>query len=169
MDKEKAVKSMREYFKGDIDRIEHALRVLHHAEEIIMGDNLTQTYPDGYMQQVIVLASIYHDIGIPEAFRKYNSAIPEYQELEGPPIARELLHRLNIRPDIVERVCYIIGHHHTRDKIDGQDFQVLWEADFLVNTADGLIKLNNDTFEQILDDNFKTSTGKTLLRRLNSH
>ena len=32
-----------------------------------------------------------------------------------------------------ERICYLIGHHHTYDKIDGTDYQILVDADFLVN------------------------------------
>ena len=34
---------------------------------------------------------------------------------------------------VTERVAYLIGHHHTYDKIEGMDYQILVEADFLVN------------------------------------
>mgnify|MGYP000340972515 FL=1 len=34
---------------------------------------------------------------------------------------------------MTERVAYLIGHHHTYDKIEGMDYQILVEADFLVN------------------------------------
>lgn len=36
-------------------------------------------------------------------------------------------------PKVTERVSYLVGHHHTYDHIDGMDYQILVEADFLVN------------------------------------
>ena len=35
--------------------------------------------------------------------------------------------------DISKRVQYLIAHHHTYDHVDGIDYQILIEADFLVN------------------------------------
>ena len=50
---------------------------------------------------------------------------------------------------MIERVKYLIAHHHTYDAIDGIDYQILVEADFLVNILeDGLAKeaaLHEDT------------------------
>lgn len=36
-------------------------------------------------------------------------------------------------PKVAERVSYLVGHHHTYDHIDGMDYQILVEVDFLVN------------------------------------
>ena len=33
----------------------------------------------------------------------------------------------------LKRVQYLIGHHHTYNNIDGLDYQILVESDFLVN------------------------------------
>ena len=33
----------------------------------------------------------------------------------------------------MDRVCYLVGHHHTYLDMDGMDYQILVEADFLVN------------------------------------
>ena len=33
----------------------------------------------------------------------------------------------------IDRICFIIGNHHTPSKIDGLDFQIQWEADLLEN------------------------------------
>ncbi len=35
--------------------------------------------------------------------------------------------------DVSERVQYLIAHHHTYGNIDEMDYQILVEADFLVN------------------------------------
>lgn len=55
---------------------------------------------------------------------------------EGPAIAAELLDRLGFDSEVSERVQYLIGHHHTYNNIDGIDYQILVEADFLVNICD---------------------------------
>ena len=34
---------------------------------------------------------------------------------------------------MIRRVEYLVGHHHTYKDIDGLDYQILVEADFLVN------------------------------------
>lgn len=44
-----------------------------------------------------------------------------------------MLMRLGFAENVIERVCYLIGHHHTYTGIDGRDYQILVEADFLVN------------------------------------
>ncbi|MDR1580195.1 MAG: hypothetical protein LBS35_07545 [Synergistaceae bacterium] len=44
-----------------------------------------------------------------------------------------MLGRLGFSPDITERVVYLVEHHHTYSDVDGPDYQILLEADFLVN------------------------------------
>ena len=33
----------------------------------------------------------------------------------------------------IEQICYLVGHHHTYTNIEGIDYQILVEIDFLVN------------------------------------
>ncbi len=35
--------------------------------------------------------------------------------------------------ELIARVCYLVGHHHTYTDIDGLDYQILVEADYIVN------------------------------------
>ena len=35
--------------------------------------------------------------------------------------------------DMVQRICFLIAHHHTYQSVDDIDYQILIEADFLVN------------------------------------
>ena len=60
---------------------------------------------------VILCAAYLHDIGIQESERKHQSTAPEYQEQEGPPIARTLLEKLGAKDALIDEVCDIIGHH----------------------------------------------------------
>ena len=52
---------------------------------------------------------------------------------EGPPEAEKLLASQGWPETVIQRVSYLVGHHHTYTDIDGTDYQLLVEADFLVN------------------------------------
>lgn len=43
----------------------------------------------------------------------------------------------------IERVAYLVGHHHTFQRIDGLDYQILIEADFIVNAAESAYSKEN--------------------------
>lgn len=61
--------------------------------------------------------------------------------MEGPALSEKLLKQLEFDDDISKRVQYLIAHHHTYDHVDGIDYQILIEADFLVNLyEDGVSK-----------------------------
>jgi len=147
------------YFGDDIKRIGHAFKVYGFAQAILAGEGLK-----GDQKLIAELAAILHDIGIKEAERKYNSSAGHYQEIEGPPIARQILSECGITGEISDRVCYLIGHHHTYNKIDGIDFQILVESDFLVNIQEEYIK--PDAVSGVVQKYFKTITGIELVKRI---
>lgn len=147
---------MMAYFGTDVPRINHALKVFGFATAISRSENL-----DEQTVQTIEIASILHDIGIPESEKKYGSCIGKYQELEGPPIAHAILEKLGTKPDTIARVCYLIGNHHTYTKIDGIDFQILVEADFLVNIYED--EMDEKMVRSVKEKYFKTNTGLQLL------
>ena len=84
------------------------------------------------------------------------------QEKEGPAIAKKLLQELGFAGDISERVQYLIAHHHTYDKIDGMDYQILVEADFLVNIMED--NLSKEAASHAYHTIFKTECGKQICR-----
>ena len=65
---------------------------------------------------------------------------------------------------IIDRVCYIVEHHHTLSAIDGQDFQAVVEADLLVNMYDD--HLDKETIRKIRDRIFKTRKGTQLVNEM---
>ena len=78
--------------------------------------------------------------------------------------AEELLAKLGFAPDVCERVCYLIGHHHTYTNIDGMDYQILVEAYFLVNFyEDGMSK---EAIQTACGRIFKTASGIRLCRQM---
>lgn len=150
---------MIEYFKHDVKQIEHALKVYGFASTIAGLEKLS-----GDMREVTGLAAILHDIGIEEAGRTHNSRAGRFQEIEGPPIAREILKRHGASRAIIERVCYIVGNHHTYERIDDVDFRIVVESDFIVNIAEGNVK--NPDIGDIEDKYFTTSAGKHILESM---
>ena len=144
------------YFQGDAKRINHALKVYGFAHTICRSENV-----NGTRQDVIELAAILHDIGIHEAEKKYHSTAGNYQEIEGPPIARQILMTRGVPQEVIDRVCYLIGNHHSYSKIDDIDFQILVEADFLVNIFEDDMQIK--AIESIQNKYFKTSSGREIL------
>jgi hypothetical protein len=143
------------YFGNDAKRINHALKVYGFAQILLEGDKI----PDD-LCRITELAAILHDIGIKEAERKYNSSAGHYQEMEGPAVARQILSECSISGEVADRVCFLVGNHHSYHKIDGPDFQILVEADFLVNIHEGFIKPN--AAPTVVSKYFKTKTGRNL-------
>lgn len=162
--REEVLNRMKTYFGKDERRINHALKVLAHSEEIARAEGIEEEN----ILDVIIYSAILHDIGIHEAERKYNSSIGKYQEIEGPSIAEKILNELKIDRAVIDRVKYIIGHHHTLNKVDNIDFQILWEADLLVNLEEKNLDSGSDSYSQ-MSKTFKTEKGKEKLREfLNS-
>lgn len=71
---------------------------------------------------------------------------------------------LGFPEDVIQRVSYLVGHHHTYDMVDGMDYQILLEADFLVNIYDDDISPAGQ--RQVYEYIFRTETGKRLCRLL---
>ena len=61
--------------------------------------------------------------------KKYGDSAGHHQEQEGPAVAENMLERLGYEGDIIKRVCYLVGHHHTYQGIDKLDCRILVEAD----------------------------------------
>lgn len=156
---EKILKEMIEYFGNDVRRINHALKVYTIAKNI--GENEEISKENLF---ILEIAAILHDIGIKISEEKYNSSIGKYQEIEGPNIAKEILKKYNLKNEILERILFLIGHHHTYSKIDNIDFQILIEADFIINIYED--KLLKESIISIKDKYFKTATGKNYIDKM---
>ncbi|MBM4341156.1 MAG: HD domain-containing protein [Deltaproteobacteria bacterium] len=149
---------MKKYFGTDFKRVNHALKVARYAEQILKVE--------GGNPLVVLGAAFLHDIGIHEAERKYQSSSGRYQEQEGPPIAREILTKLEIEKEIIDEICDIIGHHHHPREEETLHFQILYEADWLVNIEEEGIAGDREKLEKLIAKVFQTVTGKKLAEEL---
>lgn len=80
------------------------------------------------------------------------------------PLQKKLLEPLGLPAEDVERICFIIGHHHTYKAIDGIDFQILVEADYIVNLMEGYCK--RESIPEMKKNVFKTESGLYLLQQM---
>lgn len=151
---EKIIEEMKVVFKEIPFGIDHTLKVLENAEKIMTGENIPEE-----ARELIRIVAILHDIGAVEALRKYHSIDGVYQEKEGPAVARSLLEKVGYDKN-VDRICFIIGNHHTPSKIDGIDFQIQWEADLLENLTVMDKEKQQQEIKKCIEENFKTKTGK---------
>lgn len=155
--RQRIASEMRRVFAGDSKRIDHANRVARFAEGILKDE--------GGDPAVVIAAAYLHDIGIHEAEKKYDSTAGKYQEREGPPIARNILESLGADKGMVDEVCDLIAHHHSPGQLQTLNFQILWEADCLVNLEDAP-ESELDQTKEMVEATFKTSTGKSLAKAL---
>lgn len=155
----KLLMAMIQYYQGDPKRIQHFIKVYHFAKMIGEEEGLEQD-----TQHILETAAIVHDIGIKIAEEKYGDCNGKLQEKEGPAEAEKLLAALGYEEDVIRRVSYLVGHHHTYKDVDGPDYQILLEADFLVNLyEDGLDK---KAAQHACDHIFRTETGKRIGREM---
>lgn len=145
------------YYDGDPKRIQHFTKVHSYARLIGIGEEL-----DDASLFILEAAAYTHDIGIRVAEEKFGRCDGKLQEQEGPIIAQKMLSQLGFENYIVERICFLIGHHHTYDNIDGLDYQILVEADFLVNLYED--DAGNRAIDKAYKRIFKTETGKKIFR-----
>jgi HD superfamily phosphodiesterase len=120
------VRVLTEYFGSDDRRIEHALRVLHHADRIMANHSGCDT-------DVVIASALLHDVGIKVSEDKHGYNNGKTQEEYGPPVAEELLNRIDFPPDKTEIVKNVIGNHHSPSRYDYPELVVLKEADQIVN------------------------------------
>ena len=151
--------AMIELYKGDAKRIQHFCKVHSYAKLIAETENV-----DSRTLFIIETAALTHDIGIHTCEKKYGDCGGKLQEKEGPAIAKELLAKLGFEDDISERVQYLIAHHHTYNNIDAIDYQILVEADFLVNIMED--SLTKEAALQAYNRIFKTECGKKICREM---
>ena len=135
--------AMEEVFGTDKKRIEHARKVAAYAEMILARERDAEP-------PLVLAAAVLHDIGIRKAEEKHGSNEAEYQELEGPPIAKEILTHLGYPEPFIKEVCDIVGHHHHPRPEETVHFKVVYDADMLANTERewmrSIVKGTGDSF-----------------------
>jgi HD superfamily phosphodiesterase len=153
--------AMFEYDRLDPKRIQHFVKVHALARTIALAEGMD---PD--QRYVVEAAALVHDIGIHESERIYGDSIGTHQEELGPKEARPMMERLGYAPEVVDRVCWLVAHHHHYAGAHDDDLQVLIEADMLVNVyedSEDDVDARRRMAESLRERVFRTKTGIKLL------
>lgn len=156
----KLIDLMMNYESGNTARIQHFIKVHDLAAAIGELEGL-----DEAAQFILETAAILHDAGIKKSIEKYGNYTWKTQEQEGPDEAEKIMREAGGYTDeYISRVKYLIAHHHSYNNIKGLDYQILVEADFLVNLFESQ---NKEKYKAILKNNlFKTKTGIKFLNNM---
>ena len=152
--------AMIDYNNGDPKRIQHTTKVHAYASLIGKSEGL-----DEETQFILESAALVHDIGIRASEQKYGYQNGKLEEQEGPAVARELLTRLGGYTDLqIERICWLVAHHHTYHVCEDLDYQILIEADFLVNLYEDDESM--DAVRAVCRTIFRTVSGTKMLETM---
>ncbi len=153
---EKIMAKMIEYAKGNKHDIAHFMKVYAYASTIGNLEHL-----DKDTQFVLEATAIVHDIACPYCRMKYGSANGKLQEKESEALLRPFLQEFELSEKMEERIIFLVCRHHTYEGVDGLDWQILLEADYLVNADEGNASLESICHMRKMI--FQTKAGKRLL------
>ena len=154
-----AIRNMIEFYHGNIHDIEHFIKVWGFAKTIGETEGL-----DAATQEILEIAAVVHDIACPLCREKYGNTNGKYQEEESAPLVDAFFSELPVGDLNIERIKWLVTHHHTYTNIDGMDYQILLEADFLVNASES--NYSQNMVENACEKFFRTHTGTQLLKSM---
>ena len=147
------------YSDGNIHDIDHLIRVWTYSKTISELEGL-----DAQTQFVLEAAAITHDIACPLCREKYGNTNGKHQEQEGELMVTDFLADTGMTEEQINRVAFLVGHHHTFIGIDGIDYQILVEADYIANaTENGYSQQNVKNFMQKV---MKTESGIRIVKSI---
>lgn len=144
---------------GNLHDIAHFLKVWAYAKTIGELEGLDES-----TQFILEAAAITHDIACPLCRTLYGSALPARQEEHSPALIDAFFQDTGLSEAERSRIRYLVAHHHTYSNVDGADYQILLEADYLVNAEE-----KNTPPAQVktaLEHIFKTASGIALLKSI---
>ena len=153
------IQKMIAFSNGNLHDIDHFIKVWTYARTIGKLEGLADE-----QQFILETAAVLHDIACPLCREKYGNTDGKNQEKEGPALAASFLEDAGLTEAQTARIIYLVGHHHTLTEVDGIDYQILLEADYIVNAGENAYPREN--VENFLTKVAKTSAGSSLLKSI---
>ena len=157
--KSKIILKMIDYYRGNRKDICHFLKVYGYAQTIGKLEGL-----DPQTQDILEIAAIVHDIACPLCRAKYGNTDGRHQEGEGRALLEPFLAEFGLPDAVTERVITLVTHHHTYTGVDGDDYRILLEADFLVNADEA--QYSKEKIADFEKNVFRTKSGIRILRSM---
>ena len=113
-------------------------------------------------QFILEAAAVTNDIACPLCREKYGNTNGKHQEREGEILVRTFLADTGMTAKQIDRVAFLVGHHPTFTDIDGKDWQVLVEADYIANASEN--GYSRENIQNFMNRVIKTESGRKLVR-----
>ena len=155
----KIMKKMITYSDGNIHDIDHLIRVWTYAKTIGELEKLNSD-----TQFILEVAAITHDIACPLCREKYGNTNGKHQEEESVPLVRRFLADMDIKHEHIERIVFLVSHHHTFLNIDAIDWQILVEADYIANASEN--EYSRQNIRRFIKEIAKTKSGLELIKEV---
>ena len=159
---QQAMKRMIDYYAAcDSTQIAHTLFVHEYTRMLSMREGY-----DERKRGLLEIAALLHDIGCPSAKWKYGDSQPIHQQQEGMCIAADWFASDPSWLDTQEAqwIVDVVGAHHNAVKAEALGFEVLYEADLIVNLFEGYYPV--DYADVYYHKMVRTKSGKQLFRQL---
>lgn len=153
---DEAIVKMTQEADGNLHDIAHFLKVHAYARLIGRMERL-----DEKTQLQLELAAVVHDIACPLCRKKYGNTNGHLQEKESAELIERFFAGTDTGRDMIERISWIVSHHHTYHLSKEMDYQILLEADYLVNADESCYP--KEALYQARDGLFVTESGRKLL------
>ncbi len=147
------------FSEGNIHDIDHFIRVWSYAKTIGESEHL-----DSETQYILEAAAITHDIACPLCQEKYGNTNGKYQETEGAYLVKSFLQNSEMTEAQIERISFLVGHHHTFTNVNGIDYQILLEADYIANASEN--GYSKENIKNFIEKIMKTNSGIKLARQI---
>lgn len=154
--KAKIVNKMIDFYRGNRSDIRHFLKVYAYAQTIGRLEGLDEKTED-----TLEIAAIVHDIACPLCREKYGNTNGKHQEEESAELLKIFLSEFVLPKEMEERIIYLVTHHHTYTNVEGMDYQILLEADYLVNADES--EYSDEAVRNFRERVFKTQSGLHIL------
>ncbi len=157
--KDKLIRKMIDFYQGNKHDVAHFMKVYAYAETIGLSEGL-----DERTQKTLEYAAIVHDIACPICRVKYGNTNGKYQEAESEALLIPFLEEFDMDDEMKDRIIYLVSHHHTYTNVDGMDYRILLEADYLVNADES--NYSKESIQAFKKNVFQTKSGIHILDSL---
>jgi hypothetical protein len=146
---------MKKFWGTHYQRVNHALKVARYAEKILRME--------GGNPLVVLGAAYLHGLD-GHAAEVGGRNRPGHAKIEGLAIVREILERLAVEKEAISEIVDVIHRLHNPKDEESLHFQILYEADWLARMEERENREGQGELEETILNNFKTTTGRQLLR-----
>ena len=138
------------YFKKtDKSQIPHTVCVVYYTHIISQMENIPERE-----SLLLEISAILHDVGCPNSKKKFGNTLPHNQETEGALLVPVFLEKLITGKILTEKECEwiktVVGSHHNHLSAQKFSFEIMADADMIVNNQEGYYDGKNFDIQKAL-------------------